>query len=90
MSRSISQMTSVSVYRYDEAMIDKAITIITGIMTDIEAGMVFEGKVVRIMNLAHLLSWLPTRTDGPHFKLSDKRRARLRMWSILATRLRSR
>ena len=35
-------------------MIDKAIQIITGIVTDIEAGMIFNGKVVRIMNFGAL------------------------------------
>src|SRR5699024_7993876 len=41
---------AVNVCGTDQAMIDKAIAIITSIVTDIEPGMVFTGKVVRIMN----------------------------------------
>ena len=42
-------------------MIDKAIQIITGIVTDIEAGMIFNGKVVRIMNFGAFVELAPTR-----------------------------
>ena len=65
---------SVNVCGTDEAMIDKAITIITGIVTDIEAGMVFEGKVVRIMNFGAFVELAPNKDGMVHIsKLSDKR-----------------
>ena len=65
---------SVSVCGTDETMIDKAITIITGIVTDIEAGMVFNGKVVRIMNFGAFVELAPNKDGMVHIsKLSDKR-----------------
>ena len=65
---------SVNVCGTDEAMIDRAITIITGIVTDIEAGMVFEGKVVRIMNFGAFVELAPNKDGMVHIsKLSDKR-----------------
>ena len=50
---------AVNVCGTDEAMIDKAIQIITGIVTDIEAGMIFNGKVVRIMNFGAFVELEP-------------------------------
>ena len=65
---------SVNVCGTDEAMIDMAIQIITGIVTDIEAGMVFNGKVVRIMNFGAFVELAPNKDGMIHIsKLSDKR-----------------
>ena len=65
---------SVNVCGTDEAMIDRAIQIITGIVTDIEAGMVFNGKVVRIMNFGAFVELAPNKDGMIHIsKLSDKR-----------------
>ena len=44
---------SVAVCGTDQAMIDKAVSIIKGIVTDIEPGQILTGTVVRIMNLVH-------------------------------------
>lgn len=65
---------SVNVCGIDEAMIDKAIKIIAGIVTEIEAGMVFNGKVVRIMNFGAFVELAPNKDGMVHIsKLSDKR-----------------
>ena len=65
---------SVNVCGTDEAMIDRAIQIITGIVTDIEAGMIFNGKVVRIMNFGAFVELAPNKDGMIHIsKLSDKR-----------------
>ena len=65
---------AVNVCGTDEAMIDKAIQIITGIVTDIEAGMIFNGKVVRIMNFGAFVQLAPNKDGMIHIsKLSDKR-----------------
>ena len=65
---------AVNVCGTDEAMIDKAIHIITGIVTDIEAGMIFNGKVVRIMNFGAFVELAPNKDGMIHIsKLSDKR-----------------
>ena len=65
---------AVNVCGTDEAMIDKAIQIITGIVTDIEAGMIFNGKVVRIMNFGAFVELVPNKDGMIHIsKLSDKR-----------------
>jgi polyribonucleotide nucleotidyltransferase len=64
---------AVNVCGTDEAMIDKAIQIITGIVTDIEAGMIFNGKV-RIMNFGAFVELAPNKDGMIHIsKLSDKR-----------------
>ena len=77
----ISDEGSVNVCGTDEAMIDRAIAIITSIVTDIEAGMVFTGKVVRIMNFGAFYSWLPIRTVWCTFPSCPIREwARLKMW----------
>ena len=55
-------------------LIDRAIAIITSIVTDIEAGMVFTGKVVRIMNFGAFVQLAPNKDGMVHIsKLSDKR-----------------
>ena len=65
---------AVNVCGTDEAMIDRAIDIITSIVTDIEAGMVFTGKVVRIMNFGAFVQLAPNKDGMVHIsKLSDKR-----------------
>ena len=70
----IIEETGVNVCGTDEAMIDKAIQIITGIVTDIEAGMIFNGKVVRIMNFGAFVELAPNKDGMIHIsKLSDKR-----------------
>ena len=70
----ITDEGAVNVCGTDEAMIDRAIQIITGIVTDIEAGMVFNGKVVRIMNFGAFVELAPNKDGMIHIsKLSDKR-----------------
>ena len=65
---------AVNVCGTDQAMIDKAIAIITSIVTDIEPGMVFTGKVVRIMNFGAFVELSPNKDGMIHIsKLSDKR-----------------
>ena len=65
---------AVNVCGTDEAMIDKAIAIITSIVTDIEPGMVFTGKVVRIMNFGAFVELAPNKDGMIHIsKLADKR-----------------
>ena len=50
----------------------------TGIVTDIEAGMVFTGKVVRIMNFGAFVQLAPNKDGMVHIsKLSDKRVAKV-------------
>ena len=74
----ISDEGIVNVCGTDEAMIDRAIAIITGIVTDIEAGMVFTGKVVRIMNFGAFVQLAPNKDGMVHIsKLSDKRVAKV-------------
>ena len=65
---------SVSICGTDEAMIDKAMSIITGIVTDIEPGMVFNGRVVRIMNFGAFVELAPNKDGMVHIsKLADNR-----------------
>ena len=74
----ISDEGIVNVCGTDEAMINRAIAIITGIVTDIEAGMVFTGKVVRIMNFGAFVQLAPNKDGMVHIsKLSDKRVAKV-------------
>ncbi len=74
----ISDEGIVNVCGTDEAMINRAIEIITGIVTDIEAGMVFTGKVVRIMNFGAFVQLAPNKDGMVHIsKLSDKRVAKV-------------
>ena len=74
----ISDDGIVNVCGTDEAMIDRAIAIITGIVTDIEAGMVFTGKVVRIMNFGAFVQLASNKDGMVHIsKLSDKRVAKV-------------
>ena len=65
---------SVNVCGTDEAMIDRALQIIKGIVTDIEAGMIFNGKVVRIMNFGAFVELAPNKDGMIHIsKLSERR-----------------
>ena len=65
---------SVSVCGTDKEMIKKAMEIIKSIVTDIEAGQIFTGKVVRIMNFGAFVELAPKKDGLVHIsKLSDKR-----------------
>ena len=69
---------SVSVCGTDKEMIAKAIRIIESIVTDIEAGQIFTGKVVRIMNFGAFVELAPNKDGMVHIsKLSDKRVAKV-------------
>ncbi len=65
---------AVAVCGTDQEMIDRAVTIIKGIVTEITAGMVFTGKVVRLMNFGAFVELAPNKDGMVHIsKLSDKR-----------------
>lgn len=69
---------SVSVCGTDREMIGKAIRIIESIVTDIEPGQIFTGKVVRIMNFGAFVELAPNKDGMVHIsKLSDKRVAKV-------------
>ncbi len=69
---------SVSVCGTDKDMIAKAIQIIESIVTDIEAGQIYTGKVVRIMNFGAFVELAPNKDGMVHIsKLSDKRVAKV-------------
>ena len=55
----ISDEGNVAVCGTDKAMIDRAIHIIKSIVTDIEAGQILTGKVVRIMNFGAFVEAAP-------------------------------
>ena len=70
----ISDDGSVSVCGTDKEMIEKAIKIIKSIVTDIEAGQIITGKVVRLMNFGAFVELSPNKDGMVHIsKLSDKR-----------------
>jgi len=70
----ISEEGLVSVSGTDQAMIDKAIDIIRGITIEIEAGMVMQGKVVRIIEFGAFVELAPGKDGMVHIsKLSDSR-----------------
>ena len=70
----ISEEGLVSVSGTDQAMIDKAIDIIRGITIEIEAGMVMQGKVVRILEFGAFVELAPGKDGMVHIsKLSDSR-----------------
>lgn len=65
---------NVAVCGTDKAMIERAITIIKSIVTEIVAGQIFTGKVVRIMNFGAFVELAPNKDGMVHIsKLSDKR-----------------
>ena len=69
---------SVSVCGTDKEMIAKAVKIIESIVTDIEAGQIYTGKVVRIMNFGAFVELAPNKDGMVHIsKLSDKRVAKV-------------
>ena len=64
----------VSVCGTDKEMIARAIEIIKSIVTDIEAGAIMKGKVVRIMNFGAFVELAPNKDGMVHIsKLSEKR-----------------
>ncbi|MBQ8814440.1 MAG: polyribonucleotide nucleotidyltransferase [Lachnospiraceae bacterium] len=68
----------VSVCGTDKAMINKAIDIITRIVTDIEVGMVLTGPVVRIMDFGAFVNLAPNKDGMVHIsKLANKRVAKV-------------
>lgn len=70
----ISDDGSVSICGTDKEMIERAIKIITSIVTDVEAGQIFTGKVVRLMNFGAFVELTPNKDGMVHIsKLSDKR-----------------
>ena len=74
----ISDDGSVSVCGTDKAMIQRAIQIIKSIVTDVEAGQIYTGKVVRIMNFGAFVELAPNTDGMVHIsKLSDKRVAKV-------------
>ncbi|MEG2123939.1 MAG: polyribonucleotide nucleotidyltransferase [Clostridium sp.] len=65
---------NVSVCGVDREMISKAMEIIKSIVTDIEAGQIFSGKVVRIMDFGAFVELAPKKDGLVHIsKLADKR-----------------
>lgn len=65
---------SVAVCGTDREMISKALEIIRGIVTDIEVGQTFTGKVVRMMNFGAFVELTPNKDGMVHIsKLSEKR-----------------
>jgi len=70
----ISEEGLVSISGTDQAMIDKAVDIIRGITIEIEAGMVMQGKVVRILEFGAFVELAPGKDGMVHIsKLSDSR-----------------
>lgn len=69
----ISDDGSVAVCGTDKAMIERAMHIIKSIVTDIEAGQIMTGKVVRIMNFGAFVELSPNKDGMVHIsKLSEK------------------
>ena len=65
---------SVNVCGTDEAMINRAVQIIKSIVTEIEPGMIFTGKVVRLMNFGAFVELAPGKDGMIHIsKLTEKR-----------------
>ncbi len=74
----ISDDGIVSVCGTDAGMIKKAIKIIESIVTEIEAGMILTGTVVRLMNFGAFVQLAPNKDGMIHIsKLSDKRVAKV-------------
>ena len=70
----ISEDGLVSVSGTDQVMIDKAVDIIRGITIEIEAGMIMQGKVVRILEFGAFVELAPGKDGMVHIsKLSDRR-----------------
>lgn len=70
----ISEEGNVAICGTDKAMIEKAISIVKNIVTDIEPGQVMTGKVVRIMPFGAFVELKPKKDGMVHIsRLSDKR-----------------
>ncbi len=68
----------VSVCGTDKAMIDKALLTIHNIVTDPEVGMVFTGKVTRILEFGAFVELAPNKEGMIHIsKLADRRVAKV-------------
>ena len=69
---------AVNVCGTDQEMIDKAIATIKNIVTDVEPGMIYTGKVIRIMEFGAFVELAPNKDGMVHIsKLSDKRVAKV-------------
>lgn len=69
---------AVNVCGTDQEMIDKAIATIKNIVTDVEPGMIYTGKVVRIMEFGAFVELAPNKDGMVHIsKLSDKHVAKV-------------
>ena len=69
---------AVNVCGTDQDMINRAIEIIRNIVTEVEAGMIYTGKVVRIMEFGAFVELAPNKDGMVHIsKLSDKRVAKV-------------
>ncbi len=69
---------AVNVCGTDQDMINRAIEIIQNIVTEVEAGMIYTGKVVRIMEFGAFVELAPNKDGMVHIsKLSDKRVAKV-------------
>ena len=74
----IEEDGSVNVAGIDQEMIDKAVQTIKNIVTDIEAGMVFTGPVVRILEVGAFVSLTPNKDGMIHIsRLADRRVAKV-------------
>lgn len=70
----ISDDGRVDIASTDKAMIDKAMNIIKGIVTELEVGMIFIGKVARILDFGAFVELAPNKEGMVHIsKLSDAR-----------------
>ncbi|MCI8510555.1 MAG: S1 RNA-binding domain-containing protein, partial [Lachnospiraceae bacterium] len=65
---------AVNVCGTDQEMIDKAISIVKNIVTDAQPGMIYTGKVVRIMEFGAFVELAPNKDGMVHIsKLCEKR-----------------
>ncbi len=70
----IEEDGSVNVAGLDRARIDKAVQTIKNIVTEIEEGQIFTGKVVRILEFGAFVSLTPNKDGMIHIsKLADRR-----------------
>lgn len=70
----ISEEGNVAICGTDKEMIEKAISIVKNIVTDIEPGQIITGKVVRIMPFGAFVELKPKKDGMIHIsRLSDKR-----------------
>ncbi|WP_101877730.1 polyribonucleotide nucleotidyltransferase [Lachnoclostridium edouardi] len=70
----ISDDGSVNVCGTDQEMINKAVSIIKNIVTDLEVGMIMTGKVVRVVNFGAFVELAPNKDGMIHIsRLADKR-----------------